>query len=480
MKKSFFFRSQCVLLAAALLLPLAACKSQSEAISDEYSTEVIVTTSTIKKGSDSQSADSKTNSSGGGSSQNGTGSASSGNSGNSGKTTSLSRDQFIAQMPAKLKGKTLTYMYWNDPMKQMDGEAIKAFEKASGCKVKCEIVSYDGFQETLSARISSGKAPDLVRLLGNVSWQITALQPITNSGYNFNDTVWDSQLMKDYTFNGKCYAVNLNDSAISDVSVIYYNKKALQDAEMEDPYQIWKKNPKAWTWEKFWSMCEQFVNANKNKSGYSGATFEYGDSYVRAMGGYIINYNSSTGKFVNGSKLNSTISSWQTTLQMQEKGLLLENHSEQSFDGGKTLFFLSGPFSARAKDNRQSALKSRNRLGVVPMPTDSKYQVMYEYTAFGIPEGSKNAALVPYYLRYVLDKKSYDMNSVYCSSEAKEVIDYACSIKNRTYAYSAGAGSVVTALKKAGSAQVKATLDSHSAAMDEFIEAENKRVSNFG
>ena len=72
------------------------------------------------------------------------------------------------------------------------------------------------------------------------------------------------------------------------------------------------------------------------------------------------------------------------------------------------------------------------------------------------------------------------MNSVYCSSEAKEVIDYACSIKNRTYAYSAGAGNVVTALKKAGSAQVKATLDSHSAAMDEFIEAENKRVSNFG
>ena len=254
MKKSFFFRSQCVLLAAALLLPLAACKSQSEAISDEYSTEVIVTTSTIKKGSDTQSTDSKTDSSGGGSSQNGTGSASSGNSGNSGKTTSLSRDQFIAQMPAKLKGKTLTYMYWNDPMKQMDGEAIKAFEKASGCKVKCEIVSYDGFQETLSAIISSGKAPDLVRLLGNVSWQITALQPITNSGYNFNDTAWDSQLMKDYTFNGKCYAVNLNNSAISDVSVIYYNKKALQDAEMEDPYQIWKKNPKAWTWEKFWSM----------------------------------------------------------------------------------------------------------------------------------------------------------------------------------------------------------------------------------
>lgn len=460
----------CVMLAVFMLFSMTACKKTDANLSDEYSyyTEIITNTSTV-------SGTSKDNGADGSSAVSGTVS----NSAQSGATTSLTRNQFIAQMPSELKGTTLTYMYWNDPRQQMDGEAIEAFEKATCCKVNCEIVSYDSFQETLSAKISAGNAPDLVRLLGNVSWQISALQPITNSGYSFNDTAWDAALMKDYTFNGNCYAVNLKDSAISDVAVIYYNKKALQDAEMEDPYTIWKTNPNAWTWEKFWSMCEEFVSANRNKSGYAGATFEYLDSYTRAMGGYIINYDSAAGKFINGSKNAETISAWQKTLQMQEKGLLLKQHSETSFDQGKTLFFLSGPFSARAKDARQSALKSRSRLGVVPLPTDSKYQVMYEYTAFGIPEGAKNAPLVPYYLRYVLDKGSYDMNSVYCSDEAKEVVEYACSLADRTYAYSAGASNVVEALLKAGSGQVKATLDAYSASVDEFIADENERISHY-
>ena len=459
------------MLAAFITLGASGCSGSEGNVSDEYSyiTTTITTTSTVS----GEGSDDAGNSSSNTQTENSTG----GQSGSG--VTSLSRDEFIARMPSNLKGKTITYMYWNDPRKQMDGEAIKAFEKATGCKVDCQVVSYDSFQETLSAKISAGKAPDLVRLLGNVTWQISSLQPITASGYDFKDTAWDSQLMKDYTFNGKCYAVNLKDSAISDVAVIYYNKKALQDAEMEDPYEIWNKDHNAWTWEKFWDMYREFVDANRNKAGYAGATFEYLDSYVRAVGGYILNYDSNSGKFVNGSKKNETISGWQTTLKMQEEGLLLTKHSETSFDQGKTLFFLSGPFSARAKDARQSALKSRNRLGVVPLPNDSKYQVMYEYTAFGIPEGAKNAALVPYYLRYVLDKESYDMNSVYCSKEAKEVIDYACSLKNKTYAYSAGASSVINALLESGSGQVKATLDSYSASMDEFVAEENDRISSY-
>ena len=473
MKTNLLKRIGCALLAVTLLSSMAACKNSDDALSDGYSyyEEVITSTITNPKDDKDESKDTQSNVSSNVSSTT--------QKEENNKTTSYSRDEFISKMPSKLKGSTITYMYWNDPKAQMDGEAITSFERATGCKVDCQVVSYDSFQETLAAKISAGNAPDLVRLLGNVSWQITSLQPITNSGYNFNDTAWDNQLMKDYTFNGNCYAVNLKDSAISDVSVIYYNKKALQDADMQDPYEIWKKNPTSWTWDKFWSMCQEFVDANRGKAGYAGATFEYNDSYVRAMGGYILNYDSSKGKFVNGSKLDSTISSWKKTLEMREKGLLLDTHSEISFDQGKTLFFLSGPFSARAKDARQSALKSRNRLGVVPMPTDSKHQVMYEYTAFGIPEGAKNAELVPYYLRWVLDKKSYNMSEVYCTPEAKEVVEYSCSQNNRVYAYSAGAKNVITALSEAGSSQVKATLDSYSASMDEFIAEENDRISNF-
>lgn len=393
--------------------------------------------------------------------------------------TSLTRDQVIAKMPSNLKGTTLTYMYWWDPRTQMEGEAIEKFEKATGIKFNPIVASYSDFQTQLSTKIQAGESPDLVRLLGNVSWQITTLQPITNSGFDFNDTAWDEQLMKDYTFNGRCYAANLNDSAISDVAVIYYNIKALQDAEMQDPYDIWTKNPKDWTWEKFWSMCEEFVAANKGKSGYAGATFEYVDGYARALGGSTYYYDSSKGMFVNNMLNPATEAGWKTILQAVEKGLMLQKHDETKFDQGKVLFFWSGPFSARTKDNRQKALKERNRLGVVPLPVDSKYQVMYEYTAFGIPVGAKNAAAAPYYLRYVLDKSSYNMDGVYYNAKARKVLDYACSLKNRFYGVAAGTSDVYTELFKAGSSQVKSVLNSYNSSVQTFIDAENERIKYF-
>ena len=74
----------------------------------------------------------------------------------------------------------------------MEGEAIEKFEKATGIKFNPIVASCSDFQTQLSTKIQAGESPDLVRLLGNVSWQITTLQPITNSGFDFNDTAGTS------------------------------------------------------------------------------------------------------------------------------------------------------------------------------------------------------------------------------------------------------------------------------------------------
>lgn len=476
--KTFLKRTAVVLLAVTVTIPFVGCSKQTvEEYSDGVS-QFISSVGTDENQLGSENAANPSENTGGSSavpSGSGQTSTGNGNSGGSSQTTSLTRDQVIASMPKSLKGTTLTYMYWWDPKTQMEGEAIEKFEKATGITVKTIVASYSDFQSQLAARIAADSAPDLVRLLGNQSWQITALQPITNSGFDFNDSAWDSNLMKDFTFNGKTYAANLKNSAISDVAVIYYNMKALDEAEMEDPYTIWKKNPSKWTWAKFWDMCDEFVSANKNKSGYAGTTFEYGDAYVRAMGGGSYTYDSAKGKYVSIIKNSETESGWKTTLEAIENGWLLAEHDETKFDQGKVLFLWSGPFSARKLDSRQKALKDRNRLGVVPLPTDSKVQTMYEYTAFGIPQGAKNAAAVPYYLRYVLDQSSYDMNNVYYNSKAREVVDYACSAENRFY----GNGNVdgfLKALVSSGSNQVKSVIDSYSAATEEFVKQENERT----
>lgn len=392
--------------------------------------------------------------------------------------TSLTRDEVMANMPESLRGTTLTYMYWWNPKEQMEKDAIAEFEKVTGIKVEPIVASYEEFTTQLTSRIASDKSPDLVRLLGNSTERTSALQPITNSGFDFNDTAWDTQVMKDYTFNGNCYGVNLKNSAIMDYAVIYYNKNALKNAEMEDPYTIWKNNPDEWTWSKFWGMCDEFLKANNNRSGYYGATFEYTEAYVRAMGGYGFTYDSASGKFVSGVTSKATEIGWQRTLDAMNKKWLVSSHDVTAFDNGKILFFWSGPYSARTADDRQSALKKSNSLGVVPLPTDSKNQTLYEYTAFGIAEGAKNPAAAPYYLRWVLDQESYDMSKVWYNAQAKEVMDYVASSDNIWYGNSY-IPSLESTLKSGGSAQVQSVLGSFKNVVDAMIKDENNRISYY-
>lgn len=402
----------------------------------------------------------------------------------SGGKTSLTKEQVMAKMPANLKGTSVTYFYWNPPEEQMEGEAIAKWKAATGCDLKYERAAYSSFQEELAVRITSDNSPDIVRLLGPVTWQVTALQPVSTSGFDFNDTAWDEQVMALYTYNNNCYALNLNNTAIADVAVLHYNIKALQDADMDNddqnPYKIWKKNPNAWTWEKFWELCDDFVDANEGKSGYAGATFEYASAYIRAMGGTAYYYDPAAGRMVNDMKNPALAAGVKVTAEMMEKGLLLRSHNETAFDQGKVLFFWTGPYSSRRLDARQTALKKRNRLGVVPTPTDSKYQVMYEYTAFGIPKGAKNPGLVPYYLRYILDRSAYDWSKVYYNAQAQEVLDFAMAKTNRWYGYAAGKEDIYQYAIDAGSAQVKSVLDSYYDEVQTTVDNENERIAIWG
>ncbi len=392
--------------------------------------------------------------------------------------TSLTKEQVIAKMPAKLKGTTIEYMYWWNPKEQNEAPAIASFEKATGIKLKPYVASYSGFYSQLAAKVASGNAPDLVRLMGNSADQISSLQPITNSGFDFNDTAWDFNLIADYTLNKKPFAVNLKNSAVMDYAVIYYNKAALKSAEMEDPYTIWKNNPSDWTWSKFWSMCNTFVKAKASIGGmYYGATFEYPDAYVRAKGGSVYTYDSASGKFKNTVKSAAMEEGWKTTLKAISNRWLIMEHNSVLFDSGNILFFWSGPYSARVNDDRQWGLKLSGDLGVVPLPTDSTNQTLYEYTAFGIPKGAKNVEAVPYYLRWVLDQSSYGANDMWINAEAKAVMDYAASGKYfyGSYWYT----DLFNSLYSGGEHQVGTVLSSYRESVSLLVAQENSRISNY-
>lgn len=483
--KSTLNRLLSVMTAAVLCFGMTACKSSTKTyyLSD-YSD--ITTTSgdssnTDVGTSDGTSGDSQTSGSGNATGTSG-GTIQSGGVLSGGKqdtSKAKTKEQVIASMPDKLKNTEIHYFYWHDPHERMEAPALEEFEKKTGIKLVSELSSANDFFSELVSRVAAGNSPDMVRCRFTDPYALVGLQPITNTGFDFSDPAWSKDIMSAYTVNGKCYAVNLANTAILDVGVMYYNRKTLKDADMEDPYDLWKAGK--WTWSKFWDMCTEFVESKRGREGYYGATFEYTNAYVLSMGSDVISYDSNTGKYTNNLNNSTLVSSWTRTVEAIETKQLYKGHDMNSFETGKILFMFSGPFSARTDDSRQVTMKKRGQLGVVPMPTDSNYQILYETTAFAVPVGAKNGAAVPYLLRWMLDQTSYDMDKVYCDSQAREAVEYAISRGNYTlphYSRIMDQGETKCEFKvvAAGSKQIKSYFDSISPQLDAAIAAANKRM----
>ncbi len=332
----------------------------------------------------------------------------------------LTRDEVVAKMPANLKNTKIVYLDWYNPHQHMEGAALKEFKQKTGIELVYEAVSAGAFGDELISRVTSGSAPDMVCNRFTSVYAMRGLQPIENSGFDFNDPVWDNEIMDLYTFKGRRYGMNIQNSANLNVNVMYYNRKLITDGGFEDPYALWQKGQ--WTWEKFWELCEAFVQSKDGQSGYYGATFEYGaDTYALTRTKDFVYFNHRANKYVNNMNDPEIINAYTAIREQIEKGLVSNDFRLSGFEDHKMLFLSSGSFVGYAHNTRLVPIKKRNRLGTVPMPTDetTKYTLLHEATAYGIPIGAINAAAVPYLVRYITDPESYDMSEVYCDEQAR-------------------------------------------------------------
>ena len=469
MKKSNLLRLSSAILSLAFVISAAGCKSSNgKTVSSEIVwTEEEIVESGNNSGSSSQGgasesqADSKTSSASG-----------------SKTPSNASRQAFIESMPSKLKKTTIKVLFWDDLRNTVYKSALKEFQEKTGIKVEFEIASKSVFDQQLASRISAGKSPDLVKVIENNVSNVSNLQPITASGYDFNDSCWDTEIKRDFTFNGKCYAINVKDSPNRNIAILLYNKKALKRANMtaDDPYTVWKKNPSAWTWSKVWSMCDNFVKANNNREGYYGITFGVEDGYPRCFKGTLWRYDSSKGKVVNCIKNNETVKAYETIVDAISKKWSTSTFDNQSFEAGKVLFSYSYSSISEKDNGGNSALIEAGNLGFVPIPTDSTVQPLFEYAAYGIPVGAKNAAAVPYLLRYIFSPDSVDSNSFYVNNEAKTVVE--AMIKRGNFFFGNGYNyQIWQELISGTSSNVKSVLDSYSGQIDSTVAENNSNIA---
>lgn len=476
------------LLALALTLSLVACGGDGDttATTTAGGDDVVTTTST-----DGEQADTTTTTVSGSSQASGSSS-----SNNVAKTTTtkaqqssssqgLSWAEVKASMPANLNGTTITFFNWNPMNSITDAEkVINNFTKETGITVKWEEGVYSTYVTEIAAKQAAKNAPDIVRQKDINPALMAMLQPLSNLSYDFSDAAWDQALLDAYTYKGKVYAVNMADTLMQQPDVLMYNTSLITKYDLEDPYTLWKKGQ--WTWSKFVEICTAFKDeAGENYGAYSVNMFTNG---AQLLGADYVTYTQDG--FVNGMGNKKLLQGLQMFLDLKDKDLIAGSYLLEPFESGSVLFFADGIIGARKTHFYFTDLKAKNSLGVVPNPTidgqSTYYQIYRELEAYSIPTGAKNAAAVPYFLRYWLDASNYTKNTFFANQKVLEVYNYCMSQENIMVTYSAsnvltkdtGASNLSYMVQQSSSAQVATLLNQYKNVVESAVRQANSKLSS--
>lgn len=341
-----------------------------------------------------------------------------------------------AGMPANLSGTSITVFNWNG-VESITGakKAIENFTRETGITVKWELGTNSSVYVTeIAARQAADSAPDVVRLKDVNPAFMAMLQPLSNTGYDFSDAVWDTSVKNMYSYKGTAYAANMTDTLMQQPNVLMYNKNLIRQYDLEDPFALWQRGN--WTWEKFVEVCTAFKDeVGDSKDAFS--IFKW-QTCAQMMGTDLVTYDPNTG-YKNTMSDSKLVKGFQMMIKIKEAGLCAETlWAKDSFEAGNLLFFHDAIIGARKTHFYFTEFKSNRSLGVVPLPTiagATNYQLFCELEAYAVPKGAKNAAAAPYFMRYFLDAKNYDVNNFFADPNVLKVYNSCMANKNRFMTY---------------------------------------------
>ncbi len=481
----FSFRKTVSLFTAFVLcLSLSACGNSQTTSEYWLEEEIIVSGSNTTQDSDDQTT-SDTQS---GNSQTASSNQPSGN----GNSSELTWSQIKAQMPSALKNTTVTMWCWNDLSDRPGAkDVIQKFTQETGIKVNFvrQSGSTSEYGTKVAAAVASNTAPDIVRLRGHEMGLLNSLQPISNIKYDFTDKAWDSRVLNFYSFGGKTYAVNLQNTLYQQPYMLIYNKNLIGKFDLEDPYTLWKQGK--WTIQKFEEILKTFTEeAGDDYTAWTSYQFEdvatwYGQNLVIRKGD----------QFVNNTTNKNLIKGLQTYSNWREKGYITTVRFDRTnFENGKILFFTESPIGLRKSHYYFNDLKKAGAVAAVPNPTvegglRKDTTLIGEFEAYGFPKGAPNALGAAYFLRYFLDADNYNKNTFFTDKTVLDV--YETLMKNPkifqnsdyfliTEDNGSRGETIANRLANARANEIVTVLDQHSPIIDINVKADNAIAKNLG
>lgn len=339
-----------------------------------------------------------------------------------GETSTKKLPDFINELPASSTIKFLCSAEYGDDAKAM----IEAFKTKTGKELKFqyEVVEWSKMQNILATRVKSNNAPDLFTIDGCVAPFLAAKSDEyfekISAYINMNDALWkDVQGISLLGFgkNNTQYAVA--SSAPNVTNMIVYNKTMFEDAELDDPMELFKQGK--WNWDTFYEAVEE-LSEDKDRDGNPEILGVSTPDYVFGM------FCNSTGKDFANFKNDGTLVSNLKDANFQRAAALVNKIGKISWDTESwnytTRFAqnkigmvvanpwvtISGPLNKMMKEDK---------IGFAPFPKDpnsDKYYMQGSVTFSFIPKGAKNAKATAawlYWQRYMeknpnpaLEKKS--------------------------------------------------------------------------
>ena len=323
-----------------------------------------------------------------------------GNNGGSGRleghTYIDGTDIDVTGMPEmKLENKKVTVYCWGEyvPEKLHDWQGYRFIDYYGG---EVEVILSTGdYYENLYKLITAGEIPDIV--IGEAksfpNFIMKDLVQAWDTYVDFDNPVWkETGAMSDIDkmrYDGKVYNITAKSH---NLGVMFYNKRIISDAGLEEPMELQKRGE--WTWEKF----KEYLDATTMDTTGDGITDVYG---IVNTGDFPIALFASTGE-LHIEYENTTFRNNIKSQKIQDAANFLyeigNNGAQYMSLGDPVSEFLNGKAAfVYTNDYRgyedYAALWDTDGIGIVPMPkysgADEQYQASLTDNIW-LMKGAKN------------------------------------------------------------------------------------------
>lgn len=217
--------------------------------------------------------------------------------------------------------------------------ALSLFEDVFGGKVKFVYTPAEEKFTRLESMILSGEEVDMFEydtsaVPDGVKKNLyEPLDPYFNS-LEINSGIWDdmSDVIDAFEYDDKHYVIPYS---LSNPVVLTYSRKMIEENELDDPYELYKKGK--WDWDTFMKMMEKF---KANTGGY-GINGYVGESLIHSTGFNIVKYQN--GKLFNNVAVAPIKEAEAFMQEIANKNLYL-SYRNDSFPSGKSTLFFAAPF----------------------------------------------------------------------------------------------------------------------------------------